>query len=321
MEKFETFEFVQVEENLDSNYGKFVAEPLERGFARTIGNALRRVLLSSLPGGAVFSIEMLGVSHEFTPIPSVEEDVSAMILNIKDLILNIDTGEPVKLHISEVGPKEVTAADIQLPAGVEIVNEDLVIAHIAEGGKLDVTLNAANCRGYVSSNINKQIYKNAGFDINSVYTDSIGTPVLNVAYDVEVDPTRIGAKRVYERLTMEVTTNGSITPSNALALAAKILRDHLDKFTVIFNGVKDNDSVIDQKSSDNTNSTLVKSIEDLDLSVRSFNCLKRGGIQTVEELTKKTEDEMMRFRNLGKKSLKEVQDKMQELGLSFKNNG
>jgi len=316
MQKFERAEF-EVKQYVESeNYGKFVLSPLERGFGTTIGNALRRVLLSSLPGAAVFSIKVDGVYHEFTSIPGVREDVSMIILQIKQLIMKIEDDEVYSLQISAKGPCTVTAGDIICPAGVEILNKDLEIAHVEKGSSLEMELKAKNGRGYVSSDTNKVLNQGSSQGIGTVYTDSIFTPIERVAYNVE--PTRVGQDAHYDELTMEIWTDGSITPQKSLALASKILIDHLDILTGIDEAVLGMDNVMKDAGIEAVNKGQQMLIEDLDLSVRSYNCLKRAGIQTVDELTQKTEDEMMRVRNLGKKSLKEVEDKITELGLSFK---
>lgn len=316
MQKFERADF-EVKEYVESeNYGKFVLSPLERGFGTTIGNALRRVLLSSLPGAAVFSIKVDGVYHEFTTIPGIREDVSMIILQLKQLVMTIEDDEVYDLQISAHGPCTITAGDIVCPAGVEILNKDLEIAHLEKDVKLEMELKAKNGRGYVSSDINKSLNQGASQGIGTVYTDSIYTPIEKVSYNVE--PTRVGQDVKYDSLTMEIWTDGSINPQKALSLAAKILIDHLDIVANINENVMDMDSVIMEGTAEPTNKGQQMMIEDLDLSVRSYNCLKRAGIQTVDELTQKTEDEMMRVRNLGKKSLKEVKDKLIELGMGFK---
>lgn len=316
MQKFERADF-EVQEYVESeNYGKFVLSPLERGFGTTIGNALRRVLLSSLPGAAIFSIKIDGVYHEFTTIPGVREDVSMIILQLKQLIMKIEDDETYSLQISAKGPCTVTAGDIICPAQVEILNKDLEIAHLEKNVTFEMELKAKNGRGYVSSDINKQLNQGSSQGIGTVYTDSIYTPITKVAYNVE--PTRVGEDVKYDSLTMEVWTDGSINPQKALSMAAKILIDHFDIVAGINDDVLAMDNVVKEGGSEQTNKGQQMMIEDLDLSVRSYNCLKRAGIQTVEELTQKTEDEMMRVRNLGKKSLKEVKDKLIELGLGFK---
>lgn len=316
MQKFERANFEVKEYVEETNYGKFVIEPLERGFGITIGNALRRVLLSSLPGAAVYSIKVEGVYHEFTSIPGVEEDVTMIILNLKNLIMKIDDDDIYTLRISATGPMTVTANDIICPSGVEILNKDLVIATLEKGASLEMEMKARNGRGYISADGNKALYQGSSQGIGTVYTDSIYTPIEKVSYEVE--PTRVGQDAKYDRLVLEVWTNGSITPQMSIALASKILIDHFDLLTEVHEAVTDMDSSMKEASGEVVNKGLVMMIEDLDLSVRSYNCLKRAGIQTVDELTQKTEDEMMRVRNLGKKSLKEVKDKIYELGLSFK---
>ena len=316
MQKFERAEF-EVKEYVESeHYGKFVFEPLERGFGTTIGNALRRVLLSSLPGAAVFAIKMDGVYHEFTAIPGVVEDVTAIILNIKKLILKIADDEVYTLRISKRGPGEVRGSDIICPEGVEILSKDHYICTLEEDGVLEMELQARVGRGYVSADTNKQLYQTQNQPLGTIYTDAIYTPVEQVSYLSE--PTRVGQNAKYDKVTLEITTDGSITPAESVAWAAKILIDHLQLLTKVDEQVSEMDSVMKEAQGEGQNKGLVMMIEDLDLSVRSYNCLKRAGIQTVEELTQKTEDEMMRVRNLGKKSLKEVKDKIYELGLSFK---
>ena len=316
MQKFERADF-EVKEYVESeNYGKFVLSPLERGFGTTIGNALRRVLLSSLPGAAVFSIKVDGVYHEFTTIPGIREDVSMIILQLKQLVMTIEDDDVYDLQISAKGPCTITAGDIICPAQVEILNKDLEIAHLEKDVTLEMELKAKNGRGYVSADINKQLNQGASQEIGTVYTDSIYTPIEKVSYNVE--PTRVGEDVKYDSLTMEIWTDGSINPQKALSLAAKILIDHLDIVASINEDILNMDNVIMEGTTEQPNKGQQMMIEDLDLSVRSYNCLKRAGIQTVDELTQKTEDEMMRVRNLGKKSLKEVKDKLIELGMGFK---
>ena len=316
MQKFERADF-EVKEYVESeNYGKFVLSPLERGFGTTIGNALRRVLLSSLPGAAVFSIKVDGVYHEFTTIPRIREDVSMIILQLKQLVMTIEDDDVYDLQISAKGPCTITAGDIICPAQVEILNKDLEIAHLEKDVTLEMELKAKNGRGYVSADINKQLNQGASQGIGTVYTDSIYTPIEKVSYNVE--PTRVGEDVKYDSLTMEIWTDGSINPQKALSLAAKILIDHLDIVASINEDILNMDNVIMEGTTEQPNKGQQMMIEDLDLSVRSYNCLKRAGIQTVDELTQKTEDEMMRVRNLGKKSLKEVKDKLIELGMGFK---
>ena len=316
MQKFERADF-EVKEYVESeNYGKFVLSPLERGFGTTIGNALRRVLLSSLPGAAVYSIKVDGVYHEFTTIPGVREDVSMIILQLKQLTMKIEDDEIYTLQISAKGPCTVTAGDIICPAQVEVLNKDLEIAHLEAGATLEMELHAKNGRGYVGSDVNKQLNQGSSQGIGTVFTDSIYTPIQKVAYDVQ--PTRVGQDSKYDCLTMEITTDGSINPQKALSLAAKILIDHLDIIAGINDDVMNISSVLKENGPEAPVKGTQTMIEDLDLSVRSYNCLKRAGIQTVDELTQKTEDEMMRVRNLGTKSLKEVKEKLEELGMGFK---
>lgn len=316
MQKFERAQF-EVKEFVESeNYGKFVIEPLERGFGTTIGNALRRVLLSSLPGGAIFSIKTDGVYHEFTTIPGVKEDVTSIILNIKNVVLKIEDDEIHTLQIAKMGPGVVTAADIICPDGVEVLNKELYICTLEQNTTLDMELQANSGRGYVSADQNKRKYQGANQPLGIIYIDSIYTPIDKVSYNAE--PTRVGQDASYDKVTLEIWTDGSITPQESIALSSKILIDHLQLLTSVDEAVNEIDSVMKEVQGEVVNKGLVMMIEDLDLSVRSYNCLKRAGIQTVEELTQKTEDEMMRVRNLGKKSLKEVKDKIYDLGLSFK---
>ena len=316
MQKFERAHFEVKEYDESQHYGKFVFEPLERGFGTTIGNALRRVLLSSLPGAAVFSIKVDGVYHEFTSIPGIVEDVTAIILNIKTLVMSIQDDEIYTLRISKQGPGAVTGADIICPEGVEVISKDLHICTLEEGGMLEMELQARIGRGYVSADTNKQLYQTPNQPLGIIYTDSIYTPIEKVSYNVE--PTRVGQDAHYDKVTLEIWTDSSLSPAESVALASRILIDHLELLTNVHEAVNDMESVMKEAQGEVQNKGLVMMIEDLDLSVRSYNCLKRAGIQTVEQLTQRTEDEMMRVRNLGKKSLKEVKDKIYDLGLSFK---
>ena len=318
MQKFERPKF-KISEYVESdNYGKFVISPLERGFGTTLGNALRRVMVSSLPGGAVYSMKVDGVFHEFSSIKGVKEDVTLIVLNIKNLVLEINDDEIHTLRISAKGPCTVTAADIILPAGVEILNPELEIAHLDKGGVLDMELMARRGRGYVSSDENKALYQGSSQGIGTIYTDAIYTPVVKANFTVE--PTRVGQSAKYDELTMEVWTDSSINPKESLALAAKILISHLELLADVDTAVSEMESLMKDNVFDGNAKKVNMSIDDLDLTVRSYNCLKRAGISTVEELTQKSEDEMSRVRNLGKKSLKEVKEKLQELNLSFKHN-
>lgn len=316
MQRFERPKFKVVEKVESKNYGKFVISPLERGFGITLGNALRRTMITSLPGGAVYSIKIDNIFHEFSSIDGVKEDVSMIILNIKSLILDINDDEDHTLKISAKGPCTVTAGDIICPAGVEVLNKDLVIANVEKGGELEMELMANVGRGYVSAEENKVLHQGSSQGIGTIYTDSLYTPVVNVNYDYE--PTRVGQSTKYDELTMEVTTDSSITPQESLALASKILISHLELLTEIDEEVNEMGSLINDHVNDNSNKQSNLSIDDLDLQVRAYNCLKKAGIFTVDELTQKTEEEMSRVRNMGKKSLKEVKDKLTELGLSFK---
>ena len=316
MQKFERPKF-KISEYVESdNYGKFVISPLERGFGTTLGNALRRTMLSSLPGGAVYSIKIDGVFHEFSSIKGVREDVTMIILNIKQLIIDIADDSTYTLRISAKGPCTVTAGDIICPAGVEILNKDLVIANLEEGGVLDMELLAKIGRGYVSADENKQIYQGSSQGIGAIYTDAIYTPVVKANFNVE--PTRVGQSAKFDELTVEVWTDGSINPKESIALASKILISHLELFAEVDSMSNELGSLMEENVHDVNGKAINMSIDDLDLTVRSYNCLKRAGISTVEELTQKSEDEMSRVRNLGKKSLKEVKEKLTSLGLSFK---
>ena len=294
------------------NYCKVVAEPLERGFGLTLGNALRRVLLASLPGTSVYAIEVEGAVHEFTALPGVEEDLTQIILNLKDLVLRSDTiGEEDYAVSINKGEGEFKAGDLEMPTGLEVVNPDLVIAHIANGGHLNITLHIRNGRGYATSAENKTLGLNAGL----IATDRNYSPVVRVNYKVE--QTRVGHDPRFDKLILEVWTNGSIKPEDAIALSSKILVNHFENFLHLDDEFVDVSLVKDPVvQAEETFENLT--IEDLDLSVRSYNCLKRAGIANVQELTQKSEAEMMKVRNLGKKSLKEVKDKLLEKGLSFK---
>ena len=316
MQKFERPKF-KVSEYVESdNYGKFVISPLERGYGTTLGNALRRVMLSSLPGGAVYSIKLDGVYHEFSSIKGVKEDVTMMILNIKSLIIDILDDDVYTLRISAKGPCTVKAKDIIVPGGVTILNPNLEICHLEQGASLDMELMARNGRGYVSADENKALYQGSSQGIGTIYTDAIYTPVLKANFNVE--PTRVGQSAKFDELTLEVWTDGSINPKESIALAAKILNSHLELLTELDQVVSGMDSLMEENIHENNSKAINMSIEDLDLTVRSYNCLKRAGISSVEELTQKTEDEMSHVRNLGKKSLKEVKEKLAELSLSFK---
>ncbi len=294
----------------DGTYGKFTLEPLEGGYGTTLGNSLRRVLLSSLPGVAVTSLKIDGVQHEFSTIPNVKEDVTEIVLNIKSLIAKLHSEEPKTVYIEAEGPCEVTGASIKCDSEVEILNPDLHIATVDEGGKLFMEMTIDRGRGYVSSDKNKSEQNIIGV----ISVDSIFTPVIKVNYSVE--NTRVGQQIDYDRLTIEVWTNGTITAQEAVSLAAKILTEHLNLFVGLSTtGFESN--IMVEKQGDDKEKVLEMTIEELDLSVRSFNCLKRAGINTVEDLITKTEDDMMKVRNLGRKSLEEVIAKLDSLGFTL----
>jgi DNA-directed RNA polymerase subunit alpha len=297
------------------NYGRFVLEPLERGFGLTLGNALRRVLLSSLPGGSMYAIELEGARHEFSALEGVVEDVTTIILNLKNLVLTIDVDgtESKIIDLDIKGPKVITAADLNLPLGVAVINPELVIATLTDKGTLKGKIYVRNGRGYVTSEGNKQNRYTTRLGL--IATDSNYSPVTKVSYSI--DGTRVGNDARYDKLTLEVTTNGSLTPQAALSFASQILISHfngfleLEEMTTDVNIMKEPSLESDDKFSNMT-------IVDLDLSVRSYNCLRRAGIETVYELTQKSEEEMMKVRNLGKKSLKEVKEKLIAHGLKFR---
>ena len=293
-----------------NNYAKFVCEPLERGYGVTIGNSLRRILLSSLPGCAITSVKIDGVLHEFSEIDNVVEDVPDIILNLKNVRLKFDGNEEKVLRIDKKGEGEVLAGDIITDGTVEILNPDLHIATVAEGGSLRMEMTADRGRGYNSSEKNKKPNQ----DISVLPIDSIYTPVKKVNYQVE--NTRVGQMVDYDKLIIEVWTDGSLKAHEALSLAAKVMTGHLELFIDLSEATK-NTQVMIEKEESKKEKVLEMTIEELELSVRSFNCLKRAGISTVEDLTNKTENEMMKVRNLGKKSLEEVTAKLHSLGLDF----
>ena len=295
----------------DSNYAKFVCEPLERGYGITIGNSLRRILLSSLPGSAITSVKIDGVLHEFSTIPNVVEDVPEIVINLKQVRLKLDQNEEKTLRIDVRKPGEVKAGDIITDGTVEILNPDLHIATVSEGGTLKMELTADMGRGYNNAEKNKKPDQPIGV----LPIDSIYTPVKKVNYSVE--NTRVGQRVDYDKLTIEVWTDGSLKPYEALSLAAKVMTGHLELFIDLSETAK-NTQVMVEKEENKTERVLEMSIEDLELSVRSFNCLKRAGISTVEDLTNKSEADMMKVRNLGKKSLDEVTNKLHALGLDFR---
>lgn len=296
----------------DGKSGRFVVEPLERGYGTTLGNSLRRVLLSSLPGVAVVCIKIDGVLHEISTIPGVKEDVTEIVLNVKGITAKLFSEGRKTVVIDMVGPAEVTAGSIKPGADIEILNPDLHLATLSENTRFYMELTFDHGRGYVSQEKNKQ---NNQPCIGTIYTDSIYTPVYNVNYKVE--NTRVGNITDYDRLTLEVLTNGTISAKEAVSLGAKILNEHLNLFVNLSETAKDTDIMVERQETVREK-VLEMTIEELDLSVRSFNCLKRHGIDTVEDLTKMTESEMIKVRNLGKKSLEEVVQKLHSLGLDLK---
>ena len=296
-----------------NNFGKFELEPLERGFGTTLGNALRRVMLSSMPGSAIVAAKIEGAMHEFQTLDGVVEDVTSIVLNLKSVVIknHSDEEQIIRLSVSEEGT--VTAAAIDCPADVEIVNKDQVIATIAKGGKLDIEMIVANGRGYVPSTENKKYTENS--KVGYIPIDALYSPIERVSY--EVDSARVGQDASYDKLIMNVETNGSIKPEEAMALAAKILIEHLNIVTNL-SEIADVTGVMNAKQEDSKLKKLETSIDDLDFSVRAYNCLKRAGVNTLGDLTEKSELEMMKIRNLGKKSLKEVMDKIKDMGLRFR---
>ena len=297
----------------DKNYGKFIVEPLERGYGTTLGNSLRRILLSSLPGAAVTSIKIDGILHEFSTVPGVKEDVTAIILNLKKLSVRLNGDTPKRAIINAVGPKEVTAADIISDGDVEIFNPELHIATLDENATLVMEINLANGRGYTPADQNKT----DSTPIAVIPVDSIYTPARKVNFTVQ--NTRVGQITDYDRLILEIWTDGSISPEESVSIGAKIMQEHLKLFIDLTDSM-DSVEIMVEKEEDQKEKALEMTIEELELSVRSFNCLKRANINTVEELTHKSEDDMMKVRNLGKKSLDEVKHKLEELGLSLRPN-
>ena len=295
----------------DASYGKYVIEPLERGYGTTLGNALRRTLLSSLPGTAATGIKIAGVQHEFSTIPGVKEDVTEIVLNVKNLLTKLHCETTKTVFIEAAGPCEVTAGDIKSDSEVEVLNPDLHIATLDVGATLSMEITLSHGRGYVSANQNKAQRPDV---IGVIPIDSIYTPVYKVNYTVE--NTRVGTSSDYDKLTLEVWTDTTITARDAVSLGAKILCDHFALFTDLSDNLGDKPTVV-EKAADDRNKVLELTIEELDLSVRSFNCLKRANINTVEDLISKTEDEMMKVRNLGRKSLEEVINKLAMMGLSL----
>ncbi|WP_283588036.1 DNA-directed RNA polymerase subunit alpha [Limosilactobacillus viscerum] len=311
MIEFEKPNIHKVEET--DNYGKFVVEPLERGYGTTLGNSLRRVLIASLPGAAITTMQIDGVLHEFSTVKGVTEDVTQIILNLKKVSLKINSEDQKDLELDVKGPAEVTASDIQGDSEVTVLNPDLHIATVADGAELHIKMTADKGRGYLSANDNKARMEDLAIGVLPI--DSIYTPIERVNYTVE--NARVGQRSDYDKLTLDVWTDGSLTPTEAVSLGAKILTEHLDMF-VNLTETAQNAQVMVEKEETHKEKTLEMTIEELDLSVRSYNCLKRAGINTVKELTDRTVSDMMKVRNLGQKSLDEIKLKLNDLGVSFR---
>ena len=311
MIEFEKPNIHKVEET--DNYGKFVVEPLERGYGTTLGNSLRRVLLASLPGAAITSMQIDGVLHEFSTVEGVTEDVTQIILNLKKVSLKINSEDQKGLELDVKGPAEVTAADIQGDGEVTILNPDLHIATVADGAELHIKMTADKGRGYLSANDNKARMEDLAIGVLPI--DSIYTPIERVNYTVE--NARVGQRNDYDKLTLDVWTDGSLTPTEAVSLGAKILTEHLAIFVDLTEEAQKSQVMV-EKEETHKEKMLEMTIEELDLSVRSYNCLKRAGINTVKELTDRTVSDMMKVRNLGQKSLEEIKLKLNDLGVSFR---
>lgn len=313
MLRFEKPEY-KITEYIESNhYGKFELEPLERGFGTTIGNALRRVMLSSLPGSAITSVKIEGVMHEFQKIDGVVEDVTAIVLALKSIVIKNHSEEDKVIRISADKEGAVTAGDIERDADVEIINPDLVIANLVKGGKLEMEMTVSNGRGYVDSKANQKLLGETKAGVIAI--DSLYSPIERVSYEVE--SARVGQNENFDKLIMNVYTNGSITPEEAMALSARILIEHFNIVTDL-NAISDVSGLMAEKKVDTITKTLETPIEEIEFSVRAYNCLKRAGINTVQDLISKKEVEVTKIRNLGKKSLKEVIDKVKEMGLKFR---
>ena len=316
MLKFEKPDYKVKEYIKDSHYGKFELEPLERGFGTTLGNALRRVMLSSLPGDAITSVKIDGVAHEFQKIDGVIEDVTAIVLNLKSIVIkNHANGENKIIRLSKNTPGIVTAGDIEPDADIEILNPEAPIATLVEGGSLNMEMTVGNGRGHVVADENKKLLSQDKTKVNTIAIDSIYSPVERINYEVE--SARVGQNNNFDKLILEVWTNGSISPEEAVALASRILIEHFEILTNL-NSIADETGLMVSKSEDPNVKILETSIDDLDFSVRAYNCLKRANILTLRDLVDKSENEMMKIRNLGKKSLKEVMDKVKDMGLSFR---
>ena len=315
MLKFEKPDYKVKEYIESSHYGKFEIEPLERGFGTTLGNALRRVMLSSLPGDAITSVKIDGVAHEFQKLDGVIEDVTAIVLNLKSIVLkNHSTTEGKKIRLSVNTPGVVTAGDIEKDADIEILNPEQVIATLAEGGSLNMEMTIGSGRGYIRADENKKILDTKSKP-NVIAIDSLYSPIERINYEVE--SARVGQNNNYDKLIMEVWTNGSITPEESIALASRILIEHFEVLANL-NEIADETGLMISNTEDPNSKILETSIDDLDFSVRAYNCLKRANILTLNDLVEKSENEMMKIRNLGKKSLKEVIDKVKDMGLSFR---
>jgi len=311
MLEFENPKIMLVEE--DSNYGKFVVEPLERGYGTTLGNSLRRVLLSSLPGAAINSVQIDGVLHEFSTVEGVVEDVTQIILNLKKVSMRIDSDDEKTLEVNVNGPATVTAGDFVGDADVEVLNKDQYIATVAAGATLHMTVTAVRGRGYVSGDQNKELHEDTPIGVLAI--DSIFTPIERVNYQVE--ETRVGQRNDYDKLTIDIWTDGSLTATEAISLAARVLSDHLKPFIELSERAAETQVMVDKEETTTSKHAEVP-IEELDLSVRSYNCLKRAGINTIQELTDRSEAQMMTVRNLGRKSLDEIQDKLAQHDLGFR---
>ncbi len=314
MIKFEKPIFKVAEYVENRNYGKFEIEPLERGFGTTIGNALRRVMLSSLPGDAITSVYIDGVQHEFQTMDGVIEDVTGIILNLKNVVVKNYSNEPKTLKLNVEKEGVITAADIEKDADVEIINPEQEIATLVKGGKLSMEMTVNSGRGYVRAEANKKLLGDV--KLNTIAMDSNFSPIERVNYEVE--GARVGQDDTYDKLTMEIWTNGSMKPEEAIALASRIIIEHFDILTKL-DEIADETGLMKQNVDDSKTKALELSIDELEFSVRAYNCLKRANINTLQDLTQKSENEMMKIRNLGKKSLKEVIDKVKEMGFSFRN--
>ena len=310
---FEKPEYKITEYIEKNNYGKFELEPLERGFGTTIGNALRRVMLSSMPGSAITSVKIDGVMHEFQKIDGIVEDVTSIVLNLKSVVIKNHSKENKTIRLFADKEGAVTAGDIERDADIEIVNPDLVICNLVQGGKIDMEMTVGNGRGYVDAKENKKILGDAVQGLIPI--DSLYSPIERVAYEVE--GARVGHNENYDKLIMEVYTNGSMSPEEAMALAAKILIEHLN-IVADLNAISDVTGIIAEKKVDQITKTLETPIDEIEFSVRAYNCLKRAGIHTMQDLIDKREVDVTKIRNLGKKSLKEVLDKVKEMGLKFR---